>query len=589
MGCTASETLPIELPPEISWLALVPDGQPWARLVARDSPRALAVAQESGAGLHVYGYRAGLLDPFDVRDGMSLVVLEDCGPALPEASLHLRREANSHELVPADTAGPGVGLLVPSCAAPRIDFDVASRYGGQGFCTGLEAVTPIDSCHVEVRFVPTCALDDLVTPLRTDGTWCLGQSVVGDCRPVTPLARATFAAACTNTAGTTTHVDFFDPPSEPWLTITSTASLLFGDPLHVERSANREDRFFGLLTDMVAREDRVLAVKRSFDDARCTNLESPTRLYRLDPDSLAVVRTTTTPPCLVRMVSDAGGTGFLGVFHQDGTRLGRFSADGTLISSVQVPSVGDLDNRLDVATPTEILTTTGAARWVGVVFYQDLSREARHVFVAIHDLETLRWARTIQILDNGPFHMTFAAGLSRDGRFAMTDDQTNAMVLLDPESGAVESVPINDGEASVVYSALSPLPVSTPNDDRWVILKSRGLSQLATADVIARRPDRIVDQIAYPVASGVYPFALAEIPGTPAFLVAVGHRERWRPEDEPEVRAELAILDPAEGSFRPRPIVIGSGIPTRVLFDARGRVLVLLPWTATIIRAEVRP
>ncbi|MCC7386779.1 MAG: hypothetical protein IT384_33395 [Deltaproteobacteria bacterium] len=592
-ACSARGEATFVAPPGTAWVVLRSEGASSGqiRAVGLDAVR---VELPSEQAVFADAYRSETLASLALEDGMVVRTWEGCGPTLPESSSRWILSPDADAFSPRAEAGPGLAPDGVDCAPPLASYEYASRYSilGNDLCTGLAAPRLRERCLVDLPVV--CPIEALSTPLRLNGELCLGTATVAACRPLSARPEALFAMSCPRADGYEIALDFY-APATPRVTITASVSLAGGrEDITVERPGSN-DTARGWVSDLVLFEAFALVLDRGAVSSRyCSDGVMPTRIHTIDLETVEVVKTTTTVPCLRALTRDRGA-GFLGAFDDGaagaelGIKLGRFDPAGRLIDARLLPRIGGLSTRLQSSDLVGVVVTTGTPPRVAVVLRRSMERRTKETAAAFFDLATLDWQRTI-VLDGSE---VFYAAAFADGRLILSDNESNTVFLLDPEQddvGAAERFTTGEIERDQQQLVAWPLP-RADRPARWLVSKTRGRERQAYVDLVDPLQvgsARVADRFGYRRSTLVMHTALVRVPGSASrFVAGTLDASRERQTDPLVTRGTIAILDLDAQAFLPSPWVVGVGPVIDLDFDRQQRLWALLPWSAVVVRASL--
>ncbi len=294
---------------------------------------------------------------------------------------------------------------------------------------------------------------------------------------------------------------------------------------------------------------------------------APTLLAFLDPETMQVTSTrTATESGLLHISKDRFGDGFVGVFHQaDDLAIGRFSADGERIAAVPFGVGRDHSPFGLTALP---------AQSAFVSFTGSLPDRTR-VQIGMFDAQTLAVRGLCELHE--PLRPIDVVALD-DGRIAVSDDDGDKVAWIDPMTCEISTFASPGAGAfglGFLYPGRAPGELIVTTDAG----NSRGLHR---------------------IAPGRFPIRGAQFVGAPSGTAAVGllvphPGDRFRqlvagiadPLGQRQATlAEFLIEDTPR--VLPRTLEVGVGPLTAPSIDAKGRLWMLLPWSAEVVRLAPR-
>lgn len=593
VACSARGEVAFVAPPATAWVVLRSQGASSGQIRAVGSP-AVRVELPSEEAVFADAYSAGALEGLALEDGMVVRTWDGCGPTLPESSSRWVLSPDADVFSPRAEAGPGLAPEGLECTPQLASYEYASRYSvfDNDLCTGVVAPEPRGRCLVDLPVV--CPTQSLATPLRLNGEICLGTATVAACRPIPARREALFAAACRRPEGGEITLDFYSPAPTSALAITASVSLAAGrEALTVERPGN-QDVSRGWLSDLLLLDASALVLDRGARSGlNCAEVAAPSRLHTLDLETLAIVKTATSVPCLGRLARD--GAGFLAAFDDGpvgadvGIKLGRFDAGGRRLAESVLPAIAGGPTRLSSLDLVEVVITRGTPPRAAMVLRRVISDRTEQTVVAFFDLATLAWLRTLTFERSKAFY----AGASPDGRLILSDNESNTVFLVDPERdevGAAERFATGEIERDQQQLVAWPLP-RADRPPRWLVSKTRGRERQAYVDLVDPLQvgsARVADRFGYRRVSLVMNSALVPVPGSATrFIAGTVYVNREHLTDPLVARGTIAVLDLDAQAFLPSPLIAGVGPVIDLDFDRQQRLWALLPWSAVVVRVSL--
>jgi hypothetical protein len=295
----------------------------------------------------------------------------------------------------------------------------------------------------------------------------------------------------------------------------------------------------------------------------------------IDPDTLAVTRTSTSFTCLAFLAADPSGPGFVGVQWLPTTSVVRFDPNGVITDSAPIrPAMG-------------AQSVVAAHDRIAAVHSGDAS--------ARPPKPSLLW-----LYGEGALGEPAPIMLASDAHLAgVLDDGT--IVAID-RPGELQAPVVELVDKSGVVTAASPSPqcpaasvasVSMSRTATIVVMASRGRAQTLgthrTAIVWEQStPPSCADVVFFEAPS--LPWSSHVWPNDPRFFLVgldtVG-AESFTNEDVGPTR--IAFLDLQRGAYRVGSIPVGRGPLREMAADAKGRIWAALPWEGKVLRIAPAP
>lgn len=343
----------------------------------------------------------------------------------------------------------------------------------------------------------------------------------------------------------------------------------------------------GFLTDLALLGDRVIvASQERWVQPHCRpepgTPQSKLRVF--DLDGLGSITTATAPPCLIALHPDPAGPGAIGLANAaDLRRLAvlRTNDGGAPLESVDLPVDGALeawavDLIEDGSDPDRLVALVGWRRSDGV------SADLYGVRVRGALGSPVRLAR-IDGVD--PIAIRALSG----GRFAVLDKGVVDRIVIVEAGSRTRHLPLAAaGAAAPAQSRLPSHLVVVADPLRLVVSDAGPQEALQLVDVADGRSVN-----ARPYERDAFAQAMHRWPGDQG-LVLVASTER-----APAREAFLSLLDPRGELGAPHFLPgllpsaggaprIGFGVVSRIEEDAAGRLWLLLPWSARLVRLTPR-
>jgi hypothetical protein len=544
-------------------------------LVLRDHDEPIGVelpdAIERAAFVHLVGYRgedliaAGLTEE---NRTMAIGIATDDEPALPapawyatsrvfEAKGTLERRSDppyltAPWLAPCPKLVNGTSTLVDSGCH---ELYCALRAEQSG-CTFTVRTTELFCSPAELEG-------------RIDGS---DQLAVPGCEPRTPNPGASAAIECTGIRSFPCRVEIYADSDEP--RFESIERQLYTE---LEPAPGQGGRSVvvtgGYLFGLEVFDDRIVV---SSDDGRVAwagecAVDAPGRFHFLDPDTLEPIGTTTSPPCVRDMVRIPNTNEFFAAYGAETVhRLGRFDSNGRLLESAPIP---DAIDRADI--PFALL----------------LHQLSDRVSIAVENGSDVDY----HVYRRAPLELEW----SSDHFSEMTSHQERGekvLAILSRVSDRIHLVDIAQPPADTT-SPFYPSNAGSPIEFRVIcedvqirperqlflpregwLLASRGTNTGLVAQLSLDATDCHVVRY-FEARSEVFEIALW--PNDPNLVLAgVRHVD--------DDRAFLALMNRSEGRFLTGSLEIGRGAIDDIRFDAAAHAYLLLPWSATVVRARFR-
>ncbi|MCC7382907.1 MAG: hypothetical protein IT384_13805 [Deltaproteobacteria bacterium] len=605
----------IELPDEYDWIVVwsVPtEGQPSGQILRRRGPVSIATPRRGRT--FVLGYRTADLafgPDFEAEalDRTPVVELEGCGPALPLAARSVvideggPREATRDE-VPAlratrltcADANPGRPYFVTPRSERVLCPTSSAAHGGS--CVLCLDLVP---CGVEGSGGEGCSEHATVLRTRLDGTLCDAPIKGGaSCEAVPPLPGATSAFSCQRPDETPLTTDV--GPLEGVLDLGVTHYVLADGPpfrLLPENGQSAESVLLlraGRLVDFVAFDDHLVVLRRPAGvlDTACRTPEISTLLFVSLEGQLLAERALTLP-CVSQIEPDPEERhGLLAAaleHHSARLTVARLDRDGVLRGA---PAGRTLATPLGSPTllarelmDVVVTGTIGAFRVTvisGTAVPSDDHPSWTTWSLRPSGLELIDTHDDLGPRGSGRYLFAVPAGPpAHDQEIAISDDDLDGLLLMDPLTGAVTATVARSFAPGEIASG--PL-VTESRGGRWLI--ASGGASAGAVTTFGRRGE--LSRVSYLIDNTATLTGILEI-APDRFLVVA-----WHSEDN-LFRSGLAILDTSPGrvGFQPRSTALGDSMAGHLMTGARCpdgvRVKTawgLLPWVGELLRLDLR-
>lgn len=339
----------------------------------------------------------------------------------------------------------------------------------------------------------------------------------------------------------------------------------------------------GYVLDLLVRDDQVLLLTPDLPQPwqECAG-DWRVQLSRYDADSLELVETATVARCLMRMVVDPFGPGFLGVHRATGGwQLGRFGLEGELMSTVaadprveaEPPPEGPVRLAFEDFHPTELIVVDGG-RYAAALYARRVETDLSppQSVVIVHDAETLQvLARHDLPPGEDPRSMT-----GQGERLVLLSPRSRSILWLHAISGErLQELPV--GRES--FGLQSFTSVGAHRGEALLLAGLTGAERAVLALEPGPRAERVVN-----FDRDLDVFAAAEVPGASSVFLTAGISQT----QSGEWVAVLGLMEPDHRRALPGSMVVGAGLASHVVQDGSGRLLVLLPWEPSLLRLSPR-
>jgi len=347
---------------------------------------------------------------------------------------------------------------------------------------------------------------------------------------------------------------------------------------HGELAIEVRRGFTGYLSDLVTLDDRVIVAGHQgrVEQFECWQLSGDSDLIVVSQDDLQVVRRTGAYRCLMRMVRDPSGPGFLAAFVEADTwYLGRFDESAELVTSSSIAPIMDFD--VGGWRSAEVVTMRSGEIAV-VLSTKTAVASGSGAYVVITDAD-LEQKRSSDLLNLDVMMALDASTATHDPNthIVLADREEEGVVWLEverlePSPGARRLVPFNDHVQS------SPMAM-------WMHEGQLLAAVGGNAGIVAFGNGFDWGGFASALELPGYPTAMVDWSPDASLLAVL----MARPIVAPDFEAHLMWLDPAEERFRSGAVEIGFGVASRAENDARGRIWAILPWAAELVRITPAP
>lgn len=618
-GACTPAPLQLTVPAEIEWAAAVTREPPRATpLSTRD---ALIYAAAPQARVLLYGWTGAELEGVLPADGVPLALTGACGPRLPRPRW-IREVTADGMLLDADAGAPDLtgAWLADRCPPGALgalrDPSVATEATQ---CAARATARP--PCGFTVELTGQCALSSTTANtiegrVNLDGSLCLVPE--SGCAPTG--ARGEYR--CTKPVAATVTLDTPARYTVDTITVIPPAALdARGIAPPMRETPSDSNTFFGdegFLFDFVIAGGKVIVSSESSRPAVravwkfCNGWPSTaaprSQLDVYDAETLAHEGTFSAPPCLRRLAPSPGSrTSFFAAdYGTYAPNLYEMDLGGRVLRRRAVPlGLAPEDPRY---FPWVVdLFATPATHKVALL----IGADAREVVQGAVPVVLRPYLERLAVFEGPQLTWTATVWTSSVSRVqAMARIAPGAVVMLDESNGEVIRRRIDPGGPPISTSP-HRIDATSPNltlgkvvhlDDRGVSLVTSqgarpGLYALSSSDELDSK------FIGSPIRS-VYPFEAMPSPQEPGRVVvaslawSVPYAEGSGPQDPAGCFdatraaslpcAALQLLDVDDRRLS-EPVVVGYGVPSRMRADEKGRLWILLPWSAQLVRVTPRP
>jgi hypothetical protein len=601
IGCTRPRDLAITdvaPPPEVAWYAaLAIDAQgaiaASTGLIKRDDTTALRALLPGASGqLQLLGYGADQIQRLiaqpdeDALFASHLTAAASDQPILPDP-LWTSGRFSIPDGAQVETAKPlGMELTatwLPACptvlsstAVPATDFSCSK--------TSCAATFSEFECKLTIDGQACGVGDPLTASLGPRGQITFDASTtLGSCTAIQPPTSdedttAVLAASC-STGDSNCDLVVHAPPF-PVLFDSVSVDLL--GPLHMTtppadnpNPVPPAGHLFGIaILDQAIVAAATDTFRHWYD---CDPAASHDRAVFVDPETLQVTAAVRLPPCVSGLVNDPASHGFLATYGgPNGRWLGRFDPTGAQTATVAVaPNLPLTTEQISVLYARGPNVAVGIGPTAGGSSY-----------VAFFDSSTLAPTAVSAAVPGGPL-VVIGPGGTGAVTVAGVEGSKDRLLVFDPMSGNFTENDLRGKCNNGGQVATTQLERFTGGDGviRYVIPSvALGSSRMyvASGDLSTCTPHAPFGMVAKPYSVVVWP---------PSAL----RRNLWllgltadATSAHPERPASLTLFDALTVSFLPGSMPIGNGQVGPMISDAKGRVWVELPWTASLVRVTPR-
>ena len=557
VGCSRQDRTVLDVPATVRSVALVEDAgseglrasglAPWA-------PGAgLPAISETDHPLFVLGYTDEQLAPLTAgvpHEDLArpLEITSGCRQALPLPVF-------AAHIVGGEAPAMVEGDVLPALSAPWLD-PICGAIDHEGISVDVSCLgycEPRTSargpCTIELD-LDRCGVGHTSVTLSASGGGCLEVSEARGWHCAPAASDGLASAECDSPVGRC-RIDVYVQPEAPPFSVERRA--LFDVALHVPSGVRARRHYSndalseGYLVDLVTLRDRVLVAEGGGErvDRRAARW-----LTALDLTTMQTIERFATEPKLGPMARDPIGEGFVATYASGAAlRLGRFDASGRRTA----------DAALAASTST-VTAIIARATEIAVVLQTTAGGE-----VLIHETEGLA-LRSRSLADEALHHATFV-----DAQAVAVSKREREVIAVDVTTGAPR------------WTARIPNRPARDNTEIVAIQRTAdGIVAALTLDVPSVRAigtDGSVNAVAEPIDRPMSPQRFHQWPLDSKRLVVAGSDQ-----DAGEPEAFVTFMDSRAHRFSPGTYAVGQGAVTRIDADERGRLWLLLPWSAEIVR-----
>ena len=576
IGCAPAEVVMVDVPNDVVLASLVEldeFGSLERASPLQAWPDSLPVVTRPDERVFLIGYTEAQLASYGVAVstwlGATLVAAEGCRNALPTPAYAARIEGSA--LMPSDAAAVprlSAALTHEGCGDFADEPWVVELSCAERACTvASDTVAP---CIVELS-VSGC--DEGVVRVTQDpltGRLCADVEI--DDRQQCVASEDTFADTSVSCDGGACDVYVYrDARVRPRPFELERGQWRDG-PARIPASALDKPwvqvRFLesGYALDMAVLNDHAVISSPVDPDNRCGTEAGS--FYSVDLTSLATIAVEPGPPCAKAMSADPGGQTFVASYYDEPQwRIGRFDGRGRELVSVPL---SDRFDDVSVWRPQQVLRPPGLNEiWLTMINVDGLNPVPGTALIRLDAGSLLPQAEY-------PLHgwgRSFSAVMAEAAQFALVTEWMPTVGWFAP-SEAIFPTPSRtsmvppDNVRNEYYS------MTSLGDDRVIVA---ALGQ-APALLLSGQPLRR----AFHPGGGVEQAMVRFMPRPDGLQLGIGMQTINGGQRE----AIAVLLDPVAMRFRPGVWVIGDGFPTVVKTDDQGRIFVLLPWTAELVRLD---
>lgn len=571
-ACTRQPATPIDLPPEVRYAAVVALDEQGSflrasPLVSWSEGQSLPVFGADDQQLVVYGWSREQLGDSGVAGTPVEAATSACEPRLPVPRWAGRVSGDG--IVAAE-----VGAL-PGLRAPGLfpcDPALQPVIGLEGCAACTPRVVNEGQCRTRFDFT-TCGMGEVVVLAQDQGGACVlppERTNGWECRPKpTSGGEAAAEATCATPIGECNATFYRFPTAQPFRQEVFPFREV---PRFTPDLAVRHARFsprnlasgWAWALQLLNGEIQISTTGTTAVDFCFTQRPGPGEMVHLELETGRFLYASPTPPCLSQMRVDARSPGLVGTYLDEAGlfRLGRFTPAGGLEHSVPI-------------TPSDGADLSGAT------------------------------AQPIGIEVGGPFYFVYFGGIRTDDRVhvhaqnSLIGQNDRALPGLDAtvsrRANGQSAVLGTGGAARLVWVELSDLSVSNE-----ILVPTEPFNDhsdgVYTLDI---QEERIYVGASPPAALYVFDrageflgrFPTLGVPGVPVYVLAWPPMSRrmlvlsTRQGMDPKTYETWAsFFDRDADRFLPGEWRIGDGVVSDVQTDGAGRLYLLLPWAAEVVR-----
>lgn len=563
VGCPGVDEPEARLPADLRAVGVVQADGRSTELLPWPAGTPLPVVTE-GPGPHwVYGYSEAALSPFgDAWQEGVLQTPATCVTALPAPTWFGRLEAG--ELVALDpneapaVTVDGLSTVCPPAEVAALVLDVRGTYER---CPQTVARV---GCGVQVR--AECGLGELTGWIGPDGAACLERSSGDWTCPEAPLQ----SGMVTTCDGPRREVEPVSVPAEIEAPFTTERFRVLDRSPYLPSLLTGTNQIFGyhldnghMYTLTLLTDGRYLATVTAGLGGDCRAMENAeTELLWLDPETFEILNRVPGPNCPVDVVAGPDGSAFVGELTGS-WGLAHYDAAGNRVGAVES----------GLTSPQYGLEATLGfeAHDLLVSFFRASldALENPEAVAAFYRRSDLSFVGTTTIAGLP----TLSNAIRVDDRTAVFIEETDRIGWLDVVERRVTRVDAFPEQDALGIRLLMPHVI-----DGLVVTSISSFAGGTLWSVGAPSREPIVRN---PLDGAYNPIVVMPWPDGRWWTAGLSLTTADR-------RAEVAFYDPAREAFDPGLWTIGDGMPARTQVDARGRILVLMPWSAEVLRITPR-
>lgn len=547
-----------------------------------------------GYSAFLYGYTADALEPALGRSPEDATIAgrlrseRGCEPRLPEASwqeaLSLPGGPElSARLAPRPTA-PWLSDQCPDVslrAAPTTFPSPVLRAGADATCAALRCEAEARGCRLTWAW-SGCLAGAPASAGSIDYSGRVCGALPG-CVETAPRPGADAAFRCGLANGESDcRVDLYGPP-RPLPATPEALELYPGRELIAPSDRlGRETLGRGLSWSMAALEDTIVVSgpgpAGQHQPAFACPPDEPSTLRFVDRASLAVVHTSTAPPCLLDLAAEPGGLSFVSAYGSwPNVHVARFDPAGRELERRRLDDLPGLAPGIAYVALEVEVTSSGRV----VLLMRDQtsgvgSRDVRHEVLVLLGVD-LEPVSSSEVLDTELRHLTSAG----EDRVIVADTRDHSLRWLE----LPEFRERGRGGISNVNQAAEPLHFAAGGVDDALIGLGGGYGRFGRVSWRAFG-ERSLRPWAWgeaePTASAVWPL-------DPALRLVALRPGRW--DGSPTLSlAALALFAPNEARYIPLATLLGQyGAASQALSTREGDVWLLYPWVGRLVRVRPDP